>query len=184
MNGAVDRTDVNLLRNETFDGNVSQATLVNGPTYVARTNQLKFDVGGGRIMWGDGSGYGNTGLTGIGADGGGNDDQLQGTANNDIVFGDGSGGGKVQYSDKGKAGGGDDVLLGGAGDDLVFGDGFNCVSTVQVGDDLKLYMDTSGQASSASANAFYINLVNYFSNNTATDYFLARLSSGNSAVIG
>jgi len=63
-------------------------------------------------------------------------------------------------------------------------DYLNCVSTVQVGDDLKLYMDTSGQASSASANAFSINLMNYFSNNTATDYLLARLSSGNSAVIG
>jgi Ca2+-binding RTX toxin-like protein len=128
MAGALDRSDAQLLRAEALDGSVSQASLVNGPSYVPRSNQLRLDVTGGRILWGDGSGYGNTGLAGIDPNGGGDDDRLQGTAQNDILFGDGSGGGQVGSNPGGQGGGGHDVLLGGAGNDLLFGDGFSANS--------------------------------------------------------
>lgn len=78
----------------------------------------------GRILWGDGSGYGNTGIAGLPYDGGGDDDELQGTEAADIIFGDGSGGGAMNGTSAGKAGSGNDRLSGGAGNDLLFGDGF------------------------------------------------------------
>lgn len=93
----------------------------------------------GQYIQGDASGGGGGGATGAhlggtGGAGGGGDDTLAGTAGNDIIFGDGSGGGKggrgIGLEDNtgigaGPGGGGADSINGGAGDDIIFGDGFN-----------------------------------------------------------
>ena len=124
MNGNVDLAESRLLRYEPFDGAVSDVSVVNGPVFAARPNEVIFDVTGGRIIWGDGSGYGVTSLSSLSSTGGGDDDKLHGTEQADIIFGDGSGGGRNNSGTLGKAGAGADTLIGGGGDDLLFGDGF------------------------------------------------------------
>ncbi|MDG0996325.1 MAG: calcium-binding protein, partial [Gammaproteobacteria bacterium] len=70
-----------------------------------------------------------------GADGGSailsDNDTLTGSSQNDVIFGDGSGGGgaikrwtTTPFSEGGEAGGGDDTITAGAGNDIIFGDGF------------------------------------------------------------
>lgn len=88
----------------------------------------------GEIIYGDASGYGGnqpryTGNGQAGESGYGDNDTLTGTADHDIIFGDGSGGGggngtSGTFGNGGAAGSGDDVINSGAGNDIVFGDGF------------------------------------------------------------
>ena len=92
------------------------------------------------IIWADGSGYGGSsskwysGSSYAGANGGGSNDNIVGTAQGDLIFGDGSGGGGGRHpiagdpsgdSRGGLAGGGDDYIDAGEGDDIIFGDGFS-----------------------------------------------------------
>ncbi|NLD91241.1 MAG: hypothetical protein GX639_01090, partial [Fibrobacter sp.] len=96
----------------------------------------------GSYIQGDGSGGGGGGASsanggstggGNGGDGGGSSTTINGTAGDDVIFGDGSGGGAgsrtvsyVANNNKGGLGGsGDDVISGNEGDDVIFGDGFN-----------------------------------------------------------
>ena len=82
----------------------------------------------GRIIAGGASGGGN------GGNGAGDDDtqangtRLVGSDNNDVMFGDGHGGGGENvpgWGTPGTGGGGNDELFGGGGSDIIFGDGFD-----------------------------------------------------------
>ncbi len=82
--------------------------------------------GAEQIIWGDGSGYGRSASSSLLAfNGGGDADALAGTVRNDVIFGDGSGGGLINTGTGGLGGGGADNIAGGEGDDLIFGDGFS-----------------------------------------------------------
>lgn len=88
----------------------------------------------GLYIIGDGSGGGGgaggdaliIAAGGTGGAGGGGADTINGSAGNDVIFGDGSGGGSAYGGGSGGAGGGGaDIINGGAGNDVIFGDGFN-----------------------------------------------------------
>jgi len=101
---------------------------------IFTTTQGGADGTGGFIIYGDGSGSGGTKYlsgSGNGVNGAGDNDNITGSDFNDVIFGDGSGGGEgMAYGDNGftgvagRGGGGNDNLIGGAGNDIIFGDGF------------------------------------------------------------
>ncbi|MDP4103308.1 MAG: hypothetical protein Q8935_00025 [Bacillota bacterium] len=103
-----------------------------GTSFAAPGN---FICGGGSGGGGGGSNGSNGTFTcgGNGGNGGSSDTTINGTAGDDVIFGDGSGGGAggrtVSYVNNdnkgGLGGGGKDTINGGAGDDVIFGDGFN-----------------------------------------------------------
>jgi hypothetical protein len=93
------------------------------------------DGAGGQIIFGDGSGASsietNATFGQAGFQGGGGDDSLIGTAQEDVIFADGSGGAghaslfsATYLSAGGRGGSGNDIVMAGAGDDIIFGDGF------------------------------------------------------------
>lgn len=111
-----------------------------GATTDTASGSLNFGIhhdGGGIVAYGDGSGYGhagsnnNTDPTFTAQAGSAQADQLLGTSQGDLIFGDGSGGGAgaSQYAGfpqrGGQAGGANDVISGGDGNDVLFGDGFS-----------------------------------------------------------
>ena len=111
------------------------------------------DSSDSKLILGDQSGGGSAGAfrrlgrdaggldeAAIGGNGGGGDDNVQGTRGSDILFGDGSGGGagaRFSYPGSsrprdeqvsnpgGRAGAGDDSIQGNEGDDILFGDGYH-----------------------------------------------------------
>ena len=58
-----------------------------------------------------------------------------------------------------------------------------CVSTAQVGTDLLLYINSTGNASAVNSQ-YSVTLSNYFTTHAVTDHLLARLSSGQTGVMG
>jgi hypothetical protein len=111
----------------------SQSSSQFGVTLSFITPALSAEGTGGLIFYGDGSGKGGYAWTSTlsGTNGAGDSDTLTGTNFNDVIFGDGSGGGEGTSNSSGgftgvagRGGGGNDIVFGGAGDDLMFGDGF------------------------------------------------------------